>query len=258
MNELEDRIYKVYKHTLPMSVSGKKNDMIYIGITSREDINDRWLNGAGYKKQAYFYNAIKKYGWNNFNHDVLFTGLTKTEAEQMEIELISKYNSANRLCGYNRTNGGNCIGTMLQETKNKISKANMGNQYSLGHKHSEATKRKMSERMIGNTNGKGQKLSRERILALAESRDNDEVRKKIAEANRGKKHSEETKKKLSESHKGLGAKKVRCIETGIIYDSIKIASKENNISSRGHISACCKGTRKTAGGYHWEYCEEVA
>lgn len=32
--EENERIYKVYKHTLPMSVSSKENDMVYIGLTS--------------------------------------------------------------------------------------------------------------------------------------------------------------------------------------------------------------------------------
>ena len=112
--------------------------------------------------------------------------------------------------------------------------------------------------MIGNQRGKGQRMSDEQKCKLAESHKTDSFRKKLSEANKGKKHSDETKRKLSESHKGLGSKKVRCVETGIIYNSISDASKENNIKGRGHVSACCKGTRKTAGGYHWEYYEEVA
>ena len=46
-------------------------------------------------------------------------------------------------------------------------------------------------------------------------------------------------------------KKVICIETGVIYNCIAKASKETNIS---HISECCYNKRKTAGGYHWEFC----
>ena len=49
-------------------------------------------------------------------------------------------------------------------------------------------------------------------------------------------------------------KKVLCIETNTIYESLMIAGKETNISI-GHISQCCNNTygRKTAGGYHWQY-----
>lgn len=45
-------------------------------------------------------------------------------------------------------------------------------------------------------------------------------------------------------------KSVRCVETNNIYQSIAIATKETGIF---HIDAVCKGDRKTAGGYHWEY-----
>ena len=55
--------YVVYKHTSP---SGK----VYIGITG-QDIHRRWRNnGEGYRGQL-FYNAIKKYGWENISHEIL-------------------------------------------------------------------------------------------------------------------------------------------------------------------------------------------
>lgn len=258
MKSSNDRLYKVYKHTLPMSLSDKENDMVYIGITCQENVGQRWLNGRGYNRNPHFSNAIQKYGWDNFKHEVLFNGLTKEEAELKEIELIAKYNSTNIHYGYNKTNGGNCNGTMLQETKDKISKANKGNQYGIGHEVSEEARKRISKSMIGNKHGKGQKMSEEHKRRLAESHKTEDFRRKLSEANKSKKHSEETKRKLSESHKGLGSKKVICVETSIIYDSILEASQANNIKGRGHISACCKGTRKTAGGYHWEYYEGVA
>lgn len=65
---MEDRIYKVYMHTLP---NGKK----YVGITKR-NVNERWKNGNGYKNNCRFYNAIRKYGWDNITHEILFDNLT--------------------------------------------------------------------------------------------------------------------------------------------------------------------------------------
>lgn len=47
-------------------------------------------------------------------------------------------------------------------------------------------------------------------------------------------------------------KRVRCIETNTIYDSIKQASVETGIYE-GNIIKCCKGQIKTCGGYTWEY-----
>ena len=54
----------------------------------------------------------------------------------------------------------------------------------------------------------------------------------------------------------LFGKKVRCIETGIVYDSIAIASREMQLN-RKHISECCNNKRKRTGGYHFEFVEEV-
>jgi len=54
------------------------------------------------------------------------------------------------------------------------------------------------------------------------------------------------------------SKKVRCIETNQIFDSIMEASRKMNCSDP-HISSCCKGKRNTCGKLedgtklHWEY-----
>ena len=49
-------------------------------------------------------------------------------------------------------------------------------------------------------------------------------------------------------------KKVLCVETGVIYESIKEASRQTGIDNSG-ISKVCRGVRKTAGGYHWQYID---
>lgn len=50
-------------------------------------------------------------------------------------------------------------------------------------------------------------------------------------------------------------KKIRCIETGEVFESATAAAKEMNIS-RGNISSTCSGRRKMAGGYHFEFVKE--
>lgn len=47
-------------------------------------------------------------------------------------------------------------------------------------------------------------------------------------------------------------KPVKCLETGIIFESIIEASRQTKISL-SHISECCLGKRKTSGGFHWEF-----
>lgn len=110
-------MWTVYKHTSP---SGK----VYIGITSRKP-EERWANGRGYHHNKYFQNAINKYGWNNIKHEILYTELTKEEAEQKEIELIKFYDSTNRDIGYNISSGGNAA-ISSENTRKKISQALKG------------------------------------------------------------------------------------------------------------------------------------
>jgi hypothetical protein len=90
--------YCVYCHISP---SGKR----YIGITSKKP-EKRWNYGFGYYGNSHFTRAIKKYGWDAFQHIILCDGLTMKEASAMEIEFIRKYDTTNHDKGYNVSPGG--------------------------------------------------------------------------------------------------------------------------------------------------------
>lgn len=47
-------------------------------------------------------------------------------------------------------------------------------------------------------------------------------------------------------------KRVMCIETGEVFDSIKEVNMKYGFHSE-NICACCKGRVKSANGYHWRY-----
>lgn len=126
--------YYVYKHTSP---SGK----IYIGIT-HQNPSERWLNGRGYKKNKHFHDAIEKYGWNNFKHEILFDSLTHEEANSKEKELILLYKSNDKNYGYNLTSGGDGVAgiKMSDERKKKYQIMFSGkNNPFYGKKHSAKT-----------------------------------------------------------------------------------------------------------------------
>ena len=107
--------YTVYMHVTP---NGKR----YIGITSRKP-EYRWNGGRAYKNQPHFQNAIHKYGWDNIQHVILFSGLSKDEAVRKEIELIAAFETTNTSKGYNTTLGGEGASGVRQsnETKQKRS-----------------------------------------------------------------------------------------------------------------------------------------
>ena len=227
-----------------ISPSGKK----YIGITG-QSIERRWGNGNGYKNCISFYRAIEKYGWDNIEHIVLYSGLSKENAETKEIELIKKYNTTDSRYGYNIENGGSTIGKHSKETKKKIGIANKGNISPFkGVPRSEETKKKISEK---------------NKVALKSNIPWNKGIKGGASWNKGIKLSEEHKKKLSEAKKGKPSHRIKSIlqydkDNNFIakYESLTIAGQTIGGDIR-NISACCLGKKKTAYGYIWKYESEV-
>lgn len=203
--------YLVYEHISP-------NGKIYIGITCQKP-NRRWQAGHGYRQNTHFFSAIKKYGWNNFQHIIVAENMTKDDACKLEQELIAKYKSSNPKFGYNRSTGGEVgfAGIIVsEETRKKIGDANRGEKHYLYGKHpSEEHRKRMSESKRGEKN-----------------------------PFYGKHFSKESKAKLGKS--------VICIETGKIYPTITEAQLDTKID-KSDIVRACKGKKKTAGFLHWEY-----
>ena len=48
------------------------------------------------------------------------------------------------------------------------------------------------------------------------------------------------------------AKAVLCVELDTTYACTRDAERALDVAHQ-HISKCCLGKRKTAGGYHWQY-----
>lgn len=57
------------------------------------------------------------------------------------------------------------------------------------------------------------------------------------------------RKKIEKGHQ------VICLETGEIFNSLKVAGEKYNTDG-SNIGACCRGKRITAGEYHWMYYED--
>ena len=51
-------------------------------------------------------------------------------------------------------------------------------------------------------------------------------------------------------------KKVLCIETQTVYNSVNEATKAVGLGSPSCISECCTGKRNIAGGYHWKFVDK--
>lgn len=223
-------MYCVYQHI------NKTNGKRYIGIT-KQNPESRWgIDGINYKSSPYFYAAIQKYGWNNFEHEILFNNLSKEEAYAKEIELIAYFKTQDKQYGYNIMEGGSAP-TIPEEVREIMSKKMQGNKNGLGHPCSEEKKRKISEAQ------KGRKLT-------------EEHKAKLSAAKRGSHHASpsiETRKKISDGH---SKKQVYCEETNIIYESIQSCAKELGLEPTA-VCACCKRKHKSTHGYHLRYYNDT-
>ena len=63
-------------------------EKIYIGQTN-QGLKKRYYNGQGYKHCSYFYNAICKYGIDNFHKEILKENLSLDEANYWEVYYIN-------------------------------------------------------------------------------------------------------------------------------------------------------------------------
>lgn len=109
-----------------------------------------------------------------------------------------------------------------------------------------------SKRYAGENNPNyGRKHTEEEKKKMSENH-----RKHFGESNHyyGKHHSDEIRKKMSENSKIK--KKVLCLETGIVFDSITKAAEFANVS-KSAVSRCLRKKSKMAGGYHWVYYDEL-
>lgn len=213
--EIYNGTYCVYIHT------NKINGKMYVGQTvNGNDPNKRWLNGLGYRTQQYFWRAIKKYGWDNFEHEVIASNLTKEEADNFEKLLIKELDTMNKDKGYNIVAGG---------------------QGSSGYHPSEETRKKIGEASRKNNE-----------LGLLNT---EEIRKKNSEWHKNNPLPGQFKKGQTPWNKGCSP--VMCVETGEIFSGAHEAEAKTGISN-ANITAVCKGKkgRKTAGGFHWKYYTE--
>lgn len=264
--------YSVYKHTLPKEISGKDNDMVYIGITGYEP-KKRWSNGFGYKNNLYFWRAIQKYNWSNFLHEILFENLTQEEAGQKEIELIKKYKSNQIQFGYNLQSGGTSGYVYTDEAKQKMKENHAdfsGENHPLyGKHHSDDTKLILSQKAKKRyeENGsplKGRKLTDEQKRVLSDIAKN---RFSIPENNPfyNKHHTQETKNILSEKAKERykdptknpnygNTRKVICLDSGVVYTSVKHVSEEFGLSMAA-LYKNCTGKNDKCGGYRFRYLD---
>lgn len=167
----------MFVYLITNTINGKR----YVGQT-KQTLANRWSMHVAKNHCRYLYNAIHKYGKENFIIEVLFDVPTKELANEFEIEYIDQLRTMFPN-GYNILPGGDDRPPLSEEAKKKISEQHKGKRHRLGQSPSEETRIKLS---LAN---KGKTLS-------------EEHKQKIAASHIGIIHSEESRRKMSETRKG--------------------------------------------------------
>jgi group I intron endonuclease len=156
----------VERNVIVYLITNKINGKRYVGQTS-QTLARRWKRhqySFPHRRASYLYNAIQKYGVENFEVKPLIIVGNKVDMDYYEQSLIKMWDLKNPEKGYNLTDGGGgMLGFHLseqtkrrmsehiksEEHRKNISKAKIGNKSRLGILHSEETKRLMSEKAKG-------------------------------------------------------------------------------------------------------------
>ena len=214
-------------------ISSKK----YIGQS--KCINERWKNhiselNLGHHHNSYLQNSWNKYGEKGFKFYVL-EFCSNDKLNEKERYYIDYYNTLDRNYGYNLKSGGQDTNYLTIEVKEKLS-SSIRNSYL----NSNLKEKRKSDALI--------------------QWSDPAIKEKITGKNNGmygKNHSKEAKEKISKALKGRPSPKrnttpVICIELDRIFKDATIASNELSIDSSS-ILKVCRGERKCAGGYSWEF-----
>lgn len=201
-----------------------KKNKYYIYRHIRIDKNTPFYVGKGSGDRAFQKKSRNKY-WKNiasngYKIEIILKNLTQKNAYKKEIEFIELYKSFG-YCEANFTNGGEgAWGFKCEESTIKYRSIMLSgsNNPMYGKKRSEEAKRKTSEKVKGDKNPMY-----------------------------GKSRTQETKNKISETIKsrGHGCKPVKCINTGIIYQSATHAAHELGLHATSIIKVCRKKARHT-------------
>ena len=203
--------------------------MSYIGQT-KDYIKRFSFHRKNYTKQnTYLYNAINKYGFNNFKFEVLLTVLDESLLDQYEIHFINIFQTI-RPSGYNIKAGG-ISGVHSEEVKLKMS---------------EIAKKRFSSIKSRQEHGK-------RIEAFYRTNESLEIKRRATE--RLKLYSHLAHEKTRELNKDIKfrnkrAKAIVDLDTNIFYISYHDAGNRLGFSYK-HMTEHLKGIRPRIGGHRF-------
>lgn len=239
-----EKKYTIYMHR------NKLNNKVYIGQTCQKP-EYRWNNGKNYSHCNAFFRAITKYGWDNFEHIILFEGLSQEEANQKEIELINLYHSTDRNYGYNCQLGGNNK-TISEDGKISIAEANR-QRWSNEDYH-----KKMSDLMIEKWDTEEYRQKVLNSCEKARQKHFEETGSRCFMTEDSRKRVSEARKEYMKNNKEKYSHKIKCLNTGEEFSSYVEAAKWAGMKSSSGFTTLFNGSgRLKTLGKHPETGEKL-
>ena len=147
-------------------IRNKINDKVYVGQTGERFLRRYWHHQWKLRDNShdnmYLQNAWNKYGEDNFEYVVLESVEDSSLLDELEIKYIDYYKKNNLSYNMLLGGGGRRGFRMSENTKKLIAEKNR--QHMLGTKHSEETKKKMSEARTGKRVNKNTDILNEDIV----------------------------------------------------------------------------------------------
>ena len=245
---MTEKKYCVYLHTSP-------SNKYYVGITSQAP-EGRWGKGGfRYKRNHHFWNAIQKYGWNNFKHEIIFENLTENEAKAKEHEMVMMLKSYDSNYGYNMTEGGDTVFKPTIESRRKMSLAKKGQTY-MADIAREMFSKPVKQYGLDHTYIKtwNSVSDAERALNICHECICDVCNGKLNKAGGYYWSYVGNKPLFRENHQVRPVKQIDLVTGKIIniFPSMKSAGNKLHINYK-NIQLVCVNKRNKAGGYGWEY-----
>lgn len=246
--------YTVYEHI--NKINGKR----YIGVTKQKP-EKRWENGKGYIHNKHFYQAIEKYGWKEgFEHKIICSNLNEEAAYTMEQILIEQYDLTNPNKGYNINQGGFQRGP--KHFEKMIKWANEHKKFGQELYNSKKVKCIETGDVFGSIQEAERWAGSTKIREVCEKRREHAGHHPLTKELLSWEYAKEDDIVTIEYHSNdrleknkNRIKKVKCLTTGIIYNSAAEAEKNTGICAC-NILRVCSGKRKTAGKMKWQYYED--
>ena len=214
----------------------KINGKHYVGQTTQPEKRHHAHMSGRSGKSVRFGNAVKKYGPDAFEYEVLVSGVPTDDLNAWERYFVWLFHSLTM--GYNMTPGGDFDRELHNSPIFKKNKAAAISRAWLKPGYKEMMHHKMVVAQSNPDTNRRRAISRGNTMARPEVRDRHRQSTTIAQ------------RKLTQ--RIIRSKPIICVETGEWFLNTYEVKRQKG-HDNGSINRVCNGKTKRCGGYHWRF-----